>query len=76
MQLHLIRGTTGRLKVTVGSNLTNLQLALVEQYAGACVSAVGQANTLAMQSQAAAVTPGSYPNPFNPTTNISYQLAL
>jgi hypothetical protein len=39
------------------------------------MSVMGQVNTLAMQStQSSDVSLGSYPNPFNPTTNISYQL--
>ncbi len=68
-------GKTGRLKIAVGMNLDSLQLALVEQYAGPSTSVMGQANTLAMQPiSGTGVTLGSYPNPFNPTTNISYQL--
>jgi hypothetical protein len=68
-------GKTGRLKITIGTNMGSLQSALVEQYAGPGMSVMGQANTLAMQPiSGTGVTLGSYPNPFNPTTNISYQL--
>jgi hypothetical protein len=68
-------GKTGRLKIIVGTNLDSLRLALVEQYAGPGVSVMGQASNLAMQTTSASgITLGSYPNPFNPSTNISYQL--
>ena len=68
-------GKTGRLKIIVETNLDSLRLALVEQYAGPGVGVMGQASTLEMQpTSAAGVSLGSYPNPFNPNTNISYQL--
>ena len=68
-------GKTGRLKITVGTNLSNLQSMLVEQYAGPTISVMGQASTLSLQPiPAAGVALGSYPNPFNPSTNIRYQL--